>query len=757
MVRTDPGRLPRRATLAPMTDRETTRAPATAPAPAAGEGALGEGLAHRYDVLATGERDAAREAVLKQGDSFAIFDDHGDIRPQGLGEDGIYHRGTRHLSGLLLTIAGRRPLLLGSTAKRDNSRLAVDLTNTDLDGGRRIPHSTIHVSRVKALWEGTVHERLVLRSFAERPIKVELELAFEADFADVFEVRGMERARRGRTLSPSRSERGVVLRYQGLDGVVRRTRIGFSARPDALDATRAAFRLTLPVGRAVTLDVAISCEQASTRRRSLPTIEEAVVRVRRHHATVRRGGARLSSSNALFNDWLERSEADLAMLTARTDEGLYPHAGVPWFSDPFGRDALIVGLQSLWIAPQIARGVLRYLAANQAAEHDLVNDAAPGKILHEVRLGEMAFTGEIPFRRYYGSHDATPLFVVLAADYWRQTDDLATISAIWPNVERALSWMDTDGDPDRDGFLDYHRQSPDGLVQQGWKDSWDSIFHADGDLAAGPIALAEVQAYAYAARAGAAEMAARLGDHARAASLAEQAADLRAAFDEAFWDEELGTYAIALDGEKRPCRVRASNAGHALFAGIALGERAPRLADTLMGDASFSGWGIRTLAAGEARYNPISYHNGSIWPHDNAIVARGLARYGFHDEAARVLTGFFEASRHLELARLPELFCGFTRRDDEGPTRYPVACSPQAWASGAVFMLLEAALGMEVDAANHEVRMRHSRLPDFLDRLAIRGLRVGEARLDLELERQRHGVGVRVTDRRGDVEVVALK
>jgi glycogen debranching enzyme len=737
----------------PMTERDTTRGQSAA----ASEGALDEGLAHRYDVLATSERDAAHEAVLKQGDSFAIFDAHGDIRPMGLGEDGIYHRGTRHLSGLLLTLAETRPLLLGSTAKRDNSRLAVDLTNTDLDGGRRIPHSTIHLSRVKALWEGTCHERLVIRSFAERPIKVELELAFEADFADVFEVRGMERPQRGRMLSPGLSDQGVVLRYQGLDGVVRRTRIGFSVRPDHLDATRAAFRLTLPVGRAVRLDVTISCEQASTRRRGLPSIEEAVVRVRRHQAMVRRGGARLVSSNELFNDWLERSSADLAMLTARTDQGLYPHAGVPWFSDPFGRDGLIVGLQSLWTAPHIARGVLRYLAANQAAEYDPVNDAAPGKILHEVRLGEMAVTGEVPFRHYYGSHDATPLFVVLAAAYNRQTDDVATLSAIWPNIERALSWMDADGDPDRDGFLDYHRQSADGLVQQGWKDSWDSIFHADGSLAAGPIALAEVQAYAYAARAGAAEIAHRLGDAERAARLTDQAETLRAAFDAAFWDEEMGTYVIALDGEKRPCRVRTSNAGHALFSGIALQERAARLAETLMGDASFSGWGIRTLAAGEARYNPISYHNGSIWPHDNALVAHGLARYGFQDEAARVLSALFEASRHLELARLPELFCGFTRRDDEGPTRYPVACSPQAWASGAVFMLLEAAMGMEIDAVNHQVRMRHSRLPEFLDRLSIRGLRVGDARLDLELERQRHGVGIRVTDRQGDVEVVAVK
>ena len=735
----------------------TDERPGRAAADDAHEGALDQGLARRYDVLATGESDEANDQVLKHGDAFAVFDRHGDIRPERLSEHGVYFRGTRHLSGLLLTLAGTRPLLLGSTAKRDNSRLAVDLTNTDLDGGRRIPHSTLHVARTKVLLDGVCHERLTLRSFAETPLELSIELHFEADYADVFEVRGMVRPERGRALAPGISERGVLLRYQGLDGVVRRTRISFSRAPQELTASRAGFRLRLEPGRATSIDVAVACEQGTTRRRSVPPIEEAVVRARRHQAGVRRGGARLSSSNELFNDWLQRSESDVAMLTARTEHGLYPHAGVPWFSDPFGRDGLIVALQTLWVAPQVAKGVLGYLAANQATAHDPASDAQPGKILHEVRLGEMAATGEVPFRRYYGSHDATPLFVMLAAEYLRQTDDLATVGDLWPHLERALAWIKTDGDRDGDGFLEYHRESHDGLAQQGWKDSWDSIFHADGRLASGPIALVELQGYAYAAQLGAAGIAARLGHAGRAAELEAGATRLRDAFDAAFWDEDLGTYVIALDGEKRPCRVRSSNAGYALYTGIARPERSAAVAATLLADASFSGWGVRTVAAGEARYNPMAYHNGSIWPHDNAIVARGLARYGHVDEALRILEGIFESSRHFDLARLPELFCGFTRRDGEGPTRYPVACSPQAWASGAVFMLLEAVLGMEVDAPSREVRLRHSRLPASVDRLTLRNLRVGAARLDMELERQRHGVGIRVTDRSGEVDVVAVK
>jgi glycogen debranching enzyme len=363
----------------------------------------------------------------------------------------------------------------------------------------------------------------------------------------------------------------------------------------------------------------------------------------------------------------------------------------------------------------------------------------------------------VPFARYYGSHDATPLFVMLAARHWRQTNDHATAQRLWPHVERALQWMDRYGDPDGDGFLEYARSNERGLIQQGWKDSHDSMFHADGRMAEGPIATCELQAYAYAARVGASELAAHLGHGQVAREQERRAADLQRAFDAAFWDEELGTYALALDGEKQRCRVRASNAGHALWSGIALPERAARVAETLLSDASFSGWGIRTVAAGEARYNPISYHNGSIWPHDNAIAAVGLARYGRHDQAARLLAGLFDASHTFDLARLPELFCGFTRRHGEDATRYPVACSPQAWAAGSVFMLLQAVLGLEVDAPASQIRFRHARLPDFLDTLSITGLRVGDATVDLAIGRQPLGVDVRVVRRRGDVEVIDLK
>lgn len=710
-----------------------------------------------YYLLASSALADENDRVLKHAESFAVFDRHGDVRPVGLAEEGLYHEGTRHLSELGLRLDGQLPLLLGSTARRDNSRLAIDLTNPDLTtAAGRVPRGTLHLSRVKVLWRGTCHERITIRNFGAMSISLPLGLHFDADFVDLFEVRGMRRLRRGEHLNPVLARTSVLHRYRGLDGVVRRTRLTFDPVPDSVSATKAQLHVELPAGRAVTVDVSVSCESGQRRRRSV-RFPEALAGAR---AALRRSTGptpTIASSNGLFDDWLSRSAADMAMMTTRTPYGPFPYAGVPWFSTPFGRDGLITALESLWYSPELARGALRFLAATQADAPDPDRDAQPGKIVHELRHGEMAACGEIPFGRYYGSHDATPLFVMLAAAYHRRTDDLATVDELWPNVERALAWIDGDADPDGDGFVEYARQSSTGLAQQGWKDSHDSVFHADRSPAAAPIALAEIQGYVYAAKRGAADLAEALGRHDRAGELRNAAATLQRRFAEAFWLDDLGTFAMALDGEKRPCRVRTSNPGHCLLTGIASQAHAARLATTLMSDASYSGWGVRTVAAGEARYNPMSYHNGSVWPHDTAMIALGLSRYGFVEEAARITAGLYEASRHFDLARLPELFCGFTRRTGEGPTRYPVACSPQAWSAGAVFMLLQACLGMEIDAPARILRFRHARLPDAIDELTIRGLRVGRATLDIGLMRQALGVGFTVLRRKGEVEVVALK
>lgn len=713
----------------------------------------------RYYILATSSLADEQSRVLKQGETFAVFDRYGDIKPVGLGEEGIYHEDTRFVSGLLLRLARERPMLLSSTIRQDNALLAVDLTNPDVsddDGELLIPRGTLHIARTAFLWQAVCHQRITFRNYGLNTVSVPIELRFEADFADIFEVRGRKRERRG-PARPAQFDGGeVLLGYDGLDGTRRSTRLRFSPKPDELTKSSVRYRVELEPQQELLLEIAIACEESVEAERR-PNVATGPQVTSESLAQLRRRGADLQTTNEQFNDWLRRSDADLAMMTTRTPHGDYPYAGVPWFSTVFGRDGIITALECLWVEPQMARGVLRVLAATQATSVVPEEDAEPGKIVHEMRKGEMATMGEVPFGRYYGSADATPLFVMLAAAYHRRTGDLALIRQIWPNIERALEWMTSYGDRDHDGFLEYERQAASGLGNQGWKDSYDSVFHADGSLAEGPIALVEIQGYAYAARRGAATLARALGDDAQADRLERDAETTRQHFEEAFWLEELGTYAEALDGQKRPCRVRTSNPGHCLYTGIVDPARAERVARGLLSPDGFSGWGVRTVAAGESRYNPMSYHDGSVWPHDNAIIAAGMARYGMTDAALRILEAMYHASLFIDLQRLPELFCGFPRRGGEGPTAYPVACSPQAWASASVFLLLEACLGVEIDAPGREVRFSHARLPDFIEELWISGLRIGDASLDLVLQRRTDDVGITVLHKRGDVRVVAVK
>ena len=709
---------------------------------------------NQWYVLATSSRADDDTRTLKHGETFGLFDRFGDIQHVGMGDQGLYHEGTRFLSHLELVIDGRRPMLLHSTVKEDNSLLVVDLTNPNLGDSERLflAKGTVHIFRAKVLRDGVHYEHVHVTHYGDASVTLELEFRFAADYADIFEVRGARRTRRGKILSAQVLKQEVLLAYQGLDDIERRTRVAFSREPRAITDNRCCFELQLSPRESTDLYVTIACEGG---------VNPALIRdygqaVAASCATVRTAQERICAvftTNEQFNDWTNRSAADLRMLISETPHGPYPYAGVPWFSAPFGRDGIITALEYLWVAPELTKGVLAFLAATQATEEIPEQDAEPGKILHETRLGEMAMLGEVPFRQYYGSVDATPLFVVLAGAYYDRTGDAAFLQSIWLNIQRAMEWIERYGDKDRDGFVEYARTSPNGLVQQGWKDSDDSVFHQDGRVARGPIALCEVQGYVYDAKQTAARLARLFGEPDRANAWQRQAEELKRRFDQAFWCEDISTYALALDGDKRPCRVRSSNAGHTLFSGIAATERAPRVVDVLFHRDSFSGWGIRTIAKNEVRFNPMSYHNGAIWPHDNALIAMGLARYGFRLKTLQILTGLFNTTIMMDLHRLPELFCGFDRLGGQGPTLYPVACSPQAWASATVFYVLQACLGLTFSPERPQVRFQYPQLPDYLDGVRINNLRVGDAVIDLALRRHRFDVGINVLRKVGDLDV----
>jgi glycogen debranching enzyme len=699
---------------------------------------------NQFYIRATSARLDGRTRVLKRNETFAVCDRFGDMPAVGFPELGLYHEGTRFLSRLSLTLDGQRPLLLSSGVREDNAAFVAHLTNADrmADGQIAVPRGTLHVTRECWTFSGGLGQIVSLRHYGLEPMDLAISIAVDADFADVFEVRGTPRVRRGRRLPALPESAGLRLCYSGCDGVLRETQVLCDPPPFDVESQALSFRVRLAPGEKRRFLQTIYC-QASDEERSTIRLPSAA---RASAAASSKARASVRTSHEAFNAWIDRSDADLRMMTTSLPSGPYPFAGVPWFCTPFGRDGIITALETLWLDPDLGRGVLSFLAETQADDLVPERDAEPGKILHEARKGEMAALDEIPFRRYYGSVDATPLFVILAAAYHERVGDREFLEALWPHVERAIEWIDVWGDRDGDGFVEYFRQSEDGLVHQGWKDASDSIFHTDGSLAEGPIALSEVQGYVYAARRGAATLCAALGRDADAAALDRAADSLRARFDEAFWCDDIGAYALALDGRKQPCRVVASNAGQVLMSGIALPERAARLARTLFAPACFGGWGIRTVASDERRYNPMSYHDGSVWPHDNALIAWGLARSGFRDLAARLMSAFLDVSKEVEMRRLPELFCGFERREGEGPTLYPLACAPQSWAAGSVFLFLQSCLGIRIEAETRRIVLDRPHLPAYLDSVRFENVGVGDRTADFTVRRE--GDRVRVDTRR---------
>jgi glycogen debranching enzyme len=705
-------------------------------------------------IAATGPEHRPRQ-TLKHDDTFLIIDAHGDVGAASGTSDGLYHRDTRFLSRLELRLNGMQPLLLGSNMREDNAVFIADLTNPDMFTGDRVlalAKDTVHVNRSCFVWRDAFFQRVSLRNHGAKRVELAISFSFAGDFVDVFEVRGMHRARRGTFSSRLNPPSEAVLSYLGLDDFVRVTSVYLVPPPTRMTEREATYLVTLTAHETMATCITVRCNPTAPKPRPFVRSLLHAHRELRHAA---QGAAVVETSNPVFDAILRRSMADLAMLKTETPQGHYPCAGTPWFSTTFGRDGIITAMEMLWIDPKMAKGVLFRLAALQAQTVDPGSDAEPGKILHEVRLGEMATLGEVPFGLYYGSADSTPLFVMLAGLYFERTGDIKTLHDLWPAIEAALAWIDG-ADRDGDGFVEYFRATESGLANQGWKDSGDAVFHADGRLAEGPIALCEVQGYVFMAKRLIARCARRLGYPDRADALESQARQLADRFEQAYWRDDLHMYALALDGAKEPCVVRTSNAGQVLFTGIAQPDRAATVARRLLEPDLFSGWGIRTVSRGEIRYNPMSYHNGSVWPHDNAMIAIGLAKIGAKNAVNEIFQGMFDAATYMDLHRLPELFCGFQRPRNRGPTRYPVACTPQAWASAAPFFLLQAALGIVVHPESGELRLLHPSLPKFLNEVTVRDLQIGEGSVDFTLRRDGVGVSVSVLRTRGPIEVAML-
>ncbi|HYZ83560.1 MAG TPA: amylo-alpha-1,6-glucosidase [Bryobacteraceae bacterium] len=719
-------------------------------------GLLGKGWTDdAHYILADSSLTDGRIRVLKQGDTFAVFDHYGNIKPVKTGEEGVYHDGTRFVSSLLLELEGTPPFFLSSTVREDNDQLTVALTNPDLrcQNLDYLPLGSLHIARRMFLWQGVCYQEVRIENHSRQRVATSLRIRCAADYADIYEIRGMARKARGEIFPPSVEGSTVVWGYRGLDGVERRTHFEFSPAAD-VSANGAIFDLSLEPREVERVYVIARCERngvpAPARVKFDDARAQAVDDIRIHKAST----CTMYGSNGQFNAWVNRALSDLHMMTTALPTGPYPYAGVPWFNTPFGRDGLITAFECLWFWPDLARGVLRYLAQNQATSSIAEEDAEPGKILHETRNGEMAALKEMPYGRYYGAVDGTPLFVLLAGAYYDRTGDLRFIKDIWPNIQAALRWIEEFGDLDGDGFVEYQRRATDGLIHQGWKDADDAIFHEDGSEVTGPIALCEVQGYVYGAWQAAARLCEALGLHEQGLAPRNKAERLREDFNRAFWCEEISSFALALDGEKRPCRIRSSNAGQCLMSGIPTRAHARTVSQTLMMPRFFSGWGVRTVAEGEARYNPMGYHNGTVWPHDNALIAYGLGRYGFTKEVLGIFQGMFEAAMYFDLHRMPELFCGFSKEPGEGPVLYPVACSPQSWSAASIFLLLQSALGLQIDGVRRRLSLVRPALPSFLNDLAIANLRVGAATVDLHLTRHGDDVSLKVLRREGELEIL---
>jgi glycogen debranching enzyme len=690
--------------------------------------------------------------TLIDGKTFSATNVAGDIHPPGSPDVGFFHDDTRFLSQLELRIGDHRAVVLSSsTEKTFASQIELTTGNITLRNSLDLPENTVHIRREQLLASEIFFDRMTFENFNLNPIDFTVEMLFDSDFVDVFQVRGIQRQQHGQYYQPVVSDNSISFYYRGLDQIMRQTKVKLAPKPTMTRDRTARWDIRLEPGKQVQLEISVTPLVHGRQSRAQSYDQDHHLRQRRANFSRWEGSStNFRTDNEVFDELLKTGIGDFHALQIPDGNEHIIAAGIPWFATIFGRDSVIAAYQSLVLNSQLAVDTLRVLARYQGKEYNDWRDEEPGKILHEYRAGEMTSDGEMPFGPYYGSIDATPLFLILLSETFNWTADEQLVEELLPNAYAALEWIDKYGDLDGDGFVEYKRRSPKGLINQGWKDSWDANIHRDGTIAQPPIALSEVQGYVYDAKFRMSSLLRSFGDVKTAEKLKRDAAELARRFDRSFWLPSRGFYAMALDADKKPLEVIASNAGQLLFTRIINKERAGLVANRLMRDDMFSGWGWRTLSREEPVFNPLSYHRGSVWPHDNSIIAHGMAVNEMRDGALRVLTSLYQAARTFRDYRLPELFCGVQRREYDNPVHYPVSCSPQAWASGAMFLILASVLGIRPTAPRKELNIINPQLPEWLDHLYIRNLRIGRSRVGLDFTRRGDRTFCNVVDVEGD-------
>ncbi|MEZ5361880.1 MAG: glycogen debranching N-terminal domain-containing protein [Bryobacterales bacterium] len=707
----------------------------------------------KHDVLSHGQsamvKNIDQAVIIKDDEIFFVCGPDGSIPVQMGHGFGLYYHDTRYLNGYELRLNGEAPTPLAAVA--DEGFLAkIQLTNPQLEENE----DTIAKRKVGVSWQRllsgenlALYDTIELHNYGHKNVTIRVSLSFQAAFEDVYAVRGLLPEHPGKLHEPRWNDGTLEFFYEGVDGWNRSTTIRSSREPDEIGDVTATFEIAIEPGESSKIELSVCVaerkkgEQRPKARRP-PSLKE-VARIRREVAEDWiEIPARVQSDNPLLDRVLSQSMRDLQLLRTPLDGEEYFAAGLPWFGTLFGRDSLIAAIQMLAFHPQIAEKVLRLLASRQGSKEDSWRDEQPGRILHEYRMGELARAGRLPHSPYYGTIDAPLLFLILTGMHASWTGDLSVFEELQDNVEAILSWIDNYGDANGDGYIDYDSESDHGLLNQGWKDSGDGIVNAEGEIAEPPISLVEVQGYLYRAWTTTASLFRRVGNSGKADELERRAAELRARFNNDFWLDDIGIYAMALEKGGRPLEVVSSNCGHALWAGIADDDKAQRTALRLFQDDSFSGWGVRTLAASEKGYDPVGYHLGAVWPHDNSILVGGLKHHLRDEEALRIFQGMLDAAESFEHFRLPEAFSGFSREEYSTPVRYPVACHPQAWASGAMPYMLQQVLGLEADAFEKRLRIVRPCLPGHIRELQLCGVHVGGASVDLHFKGGKEGATV---------------